>query len=170
MATAGVRVPLDEYLSTVYEPDCEYVDGVLEDRNVGKKRHSRTQTRLALWLGAHLDGGNFEPLTEQRVKISSAVFRIPDVCVQPVSDNDEVTERPPVLWVEILSPEDRWSRIDRKIRELQAFGVPTIWIIDPYSHEGWTAGAGVPVTPSQDGVLRCETLGLEVSLGEVIGE
>jgi hypothetical protein len=46
MAVA-TRVSLEEYLNTEYEPDCDYVDGVLEQRNVGKKRHARTQTRAA---------------------------------------------------------------------------------------------------------------------------
>jgi hypothetical protein len=32
MATA-TRVTLEEYLNTEYEPHCEYVDGVLEERN-----------------------------------------------------------------------------------------------------------------------------------------
>lgn len=28
-------VPLEEYLRTSYEPDCDYVDGRIEERNVG---------------------------------------------------------------------------------------------------------------------------------------
>jgi hypothetical protein len=32
----ATRVSLEEYLSTDYEPDCDYVDGVLEERNVGR--------------------------------------------------------------------------------------------------------------------------------------
>ncbi len=33
-------IPLEEYLRTSYEPDMEYVDGVLVQRNVGKCSHS----------------------------------------------------------------------------------------------------------------------------------
>jgi hypothetical protein len=47
-----VHISLEEYLKTRYEPDCEYVDGVLEERNVGRHRHSRTQARLAVWLSS----------------------------------------------------------------------------------------------------------------------
>ena len=36
-------VPVEEYLSTSYDPDCDYVDGELEDRNVGEKGHSKVQ-------------------------------------------------------------------------------------------------------------------------------
>jgi hypothetical protein len=30
---AGTLVSVEEYLSTVYEPDCEYLDGELLERN-----------------------------------------------------------------------------------------------------------------------------------------
>jgi hypothetical protein len=35
---AATLVSVEEYLSTSYDPDCDYVDGELEDRNVGGKR------------------------------------------------------------------------------------------------------------------------------------
>jgi len=33
MATAAPVISVEEYLSEVYEPDCDYVDGHLEERN-----------------------------------------------------------------------------------------------------------------------------------------
>ncbi len=39
MASQITLVSVDEYLHSVYEPDVDYVDGVLEDRNVGEKKH-----------------------------------------------------------------------------------------------------------------------------------
>ena len=168
MATAASIVSLAEYLSTEYEPDCEYIDGILEERNVGKKRHSSTQRRVVVWLSANVDEQKLEALPEQRVKISATRVRIPDVCLVPTKDEDEVTQYPPVLWVEILSPDDRWTKIDRKLRDLRAFGVPTIWIIDPYSREAWFAGADTPATPVSDGLLRCESLGFELNFIDVL--
>ena len=38
--TRPARISLDEYLSTVYDPDCEYVDGELIERNMGESDHS----------------------------------------------------------------------------------------------------------------------------------
>jgi hypothetical protein len=32
--------PLSEYLATTYEPDAEYVDGVIEERPMGEYDHS----------------------------------------------------------------------------------------------------------------------------------
>ena len=52
MATAVV-VSLAECLETSYRPDCEYVDGELRERNVGKWEHARVQWLLAAWFGRH---------------------------------------------------------------------------------------------------------------------
>ena len=40
MNAVPTMVSVDEYLHTAYHPDCDYVDGVVEDRNVGEKDHS----------------------------------------------------------------------------------------------------------------------------------
>ena len=37
------HVSVEEYLKTVYEPDCEYVDGVVEERNLGERAQRRTE-------------------------------------------------------------------------------------------------------------------------------
>ncbi len=50
-ATATL-VPVSEYLSTGYRPDCDYLDGELEERNVGAKDHGNVQKRLLPYLGS----------------------------------------------------------------------------------------------------------------------
>ena len=40
-------VPIEEYLNTSYSPDREYRDGILVERNVGKKSHAWLQAPLA---------------------------------------------------------------------------------------------------------------------------
>jgi Uma2 family endonuclease len=111
MSTA-VHIQLEESLNTDYEPDCDYVDGTLEERNVGGRRHSRTQARLAVWLRSkELE---HEALIAQDVKVSPSRIRIPDICLVDKSDRDEIVERPPALWVEVLSHEDSWSKIPAK--------------------------------------------------------
>lgn len=34
-----VHVSVAEYLASSYRPDCDYVDGVIEERNLGEKEH-----------------------------------------------------------------------------------------------------------------------------------
>jgi hypothetical protein len=36
-------VSIGEYLTGDYEPDCDYVDGVLEERNLGESNHAGFQ-------------------------------------------------------------------------------------------------------------------------------
>ena len=165
-----VHVSLEEYLNTSYEPDCDYVDGVLEDRNVGQNRHSRTQTLLSGWLLAREKKHHYRVMVEQRVRVSRTRVRIPDICLISPDDRNEVTETAPALCVEILSPDDCWHRIQYRLADFLKFGVPMIWIIDPYEKQAWIATPERPATPVKDGKLRCARLNLEVGLNEILPE
>ena len=39
MATSSL-IPVSEYLSTSYEPDCDYIEGELQERNFGERPNS----------------------------------------------------------------------------------------------------------------------------------
>lgn len=41
---SNVLVSLAEYIDSAYSPDREFVDGVVVERNVGERPHSRTQS------------------------------------------------------------------------------------------------------------------------------
>jgi Uma2 family endonuclease len=81
MAAATI-VPVEEYLRSSYEPDVEYVDGQLVERNVGEWRHSLLQSLIVALLAPRSSDG-FLIFTEQRVRVCSSPirYRIPDVCV-----------------------------------------------------------------------------------------
>lgn len=89
---------------------------------------------------------------------------IPDLCViwspRPV---EKVFTTPPLIWIEILSREDRPIRVNEKIRELLEFGVPNIWIIDPETLEAeiHTADGSRQV---EDGILRVPDTPIEIPL------
>ena len=46
-------IPIEEYLSTAYRPDCDFVDGELEERYFGEFDHSALQVELAFWFRSH---------------------------------------------------------------------------------------------------------------------
>jgi hypothetical protein len=71
-------IPVEEYLSTSYSPDKEYVDGVLVERNVGEKPHSKLQRKLVLAFGVKYPALHVWP--ELRMKSIHDYHRIPDVC------------------------------------------------------------------------------------------
>ena len=124
-------VPVETYLSTPYDPDCDYVDGVLEERNAGEKDHSKLQGNLYVYLRHHFE--KFYTAIEQRIRVAPARFRVPDLCVYTQEPAEQILVTPPFLCVEILSPEDRMSRMQEKIEDYLKFGVRFVWLIDPRS-------------------------------------
>ncbi len=138
MASSTV-VPVGEYLHTVYEPDCDYVDGEVIERNVGENQHSTIQGIL---IGQLRELGRRLPIRvrpELRMRVSATRFRIPDICVMLKSQRPEsVLTAAPFLCIEILSPEDRMSRVIERVKEFLAFGVSYVWVIDPESRSAFT--------------------------------
>ncbi len=142
MASLGM-VTLQEYFSTVYEPDCDYVDGVLEERNVGEYDHNIVQRALLFWFYTRERAWRIRAIQEQRTRVAFTKVRLPDVCVflrgTPI---EQVFTKPQLIAVEVLSPEDRRARMDEKIANYIAFGIPHIWIIDPADRVGWDCSSG----------------------------
>ena len=68
-----------------------------------------------------------------------------------------------MLWIEILSPEDQPERVAQKVREVQAFGVPYVWVIDPVNFESDLHTAS-GCRKLEDGILRIEGTAVEVPL------
>jgi Uma2 family endonuclease len=130
MATS-VLIPIDEYLKTSYRPDREYVDGAILERNVGKWEHARVQALLTIWFGQHEKEWNIQTATEWRTQVSSTRIRIPDVVLVRGGAQPDVLTAPPLLVVEILSPDDSYSDTQKRAHDYSLMGVQTIWIVDP---------------------------------------
>jgi Uma2 family endonuclease len=135
MATA-LHIPLNEYLSTNFRPDREYVDGEIRERNVGKWEHARVQWLLAVWFGAHEKEWGIVGSTEQRVRVAEKRVRVPDVVVLTAGPQPDVLTEPPLLVIEILSPDDTYSDTQERASDYRAMGVETVWIIDPKTRTG----------------------------------
>jgi Uma2 family endonuclease len=133
----GTLIPLDEYLSTVYDPDREFVDGELIERNMGEFDHSALQTIIAALLYSQRRDSGIHVYTELRVQISAARYRIPDITVTRQKGKGRILLEPPFLCVELVSPEDRVSRMEKKIDDYLAFGVTYVWLIDPEDRSAW---------------------------------
>jgi Uma2 family endonuclease len=135
MATIS-QIPLDEYLGTSFRPDREYVDGEIRERNVGKWEHARVQWLMALWFGTHEKEWGITGSTEQRVRVSDNRVRVPDLVVLTAGAQPEVLTDPPLLVIEILSPDDTYSDTQERAQDYRAMGVETVWIIDPKTRTG----------------------------------
>ena len=131
--TAALQTPIAEYLKTSYRPDCEYIDGEILERKMGKWEHSRVQALLTIWFGQHELLWNVETATEWRIQVSNTRVRIPDVVLVRAGFQPDVLIDPPLLIVEILSPDDSYSDTQQRAQDYVRMGVETIWIIDPES-------------------------------------
>ena len=56
---------------------------------------------------------------------------MPDVAVYLTEPLAQVFVTPPFVVIEILSPQDRWSGMTRKLEDYFALGCPNIWVFDP---------------------------------------
>jgi Uma2 family endonuclease len=169
MATS-TRLSLSEYMKTSYRPDREFVGGELVERNVGKWEHARLQALLAAWLQSQEKTWSVKVATGQRVEDAALRVRIPDVMLVPRGPQPEVIVEPPVLVVEILSPDDTYTETQSRSADYLNMGVPCVWIIDPTSRTGrqcvgdvWTA-ADVLAVPGTE--IRVNLLQLFADLDE----
>ncbi len=142
MATA-TRITLEQYLKTPYEPDAEFVNGEVEERNVGEYDHNVVQRAILIWFHGHDKSWTTRTIQEQRTRLRSGNVRIPDVSVWardiPVQP---VFTQPQLIAIEVLSPEDRHSKVQEKIEDYRQFGVAHIWIVDPLKRIGWDCSDG----------------------------
>ncbi len=139
---ATTLIALSEYLQTTYRPDQEYVDGELQERNVGKTDHARVQALLAIWFGAHEPDWQIVVTTEQRIQVAAGRVRIPDVTlVRPGALSEDVLSSPPLCVIEILSPDDTYSRTWEKAQDYRKMGIDHIWLIDPGTRSGQASTA-----------------------------
>ena len=73
---SSTLISVSEYLRSSYRPDCDFVDGRIEERNVGEHDHAALQAALILWFGQRQEEWNIEVLPEQRIQISPSRFRV----------------------------------------------------------------------------------------------
>ena len=72
----GPLISVEEYLATVYRPDCDYVDGHVEERNLGERDHSNLQMVVSAYLFARRKRWGIQVYPAQRVQVKPARFRV----------------------------------------------------------------------------------------------
>jgi Uma2 family endonuclease len=165
---AATAVSVEEYLHTSYEPDTEYVNGQLVERNVGEYFHGFLQSLIGAELFKRR-GRGFRVFTETRVRISAEPrYRIPDICVKALPHRADPILEKPDLVIEILSPDDRPAEVLRKIADYLQGGIPHIWIVDPYQRTVMEADA-TGFREAVDFTLETELVG-SVNFGDLFAE
>jgi Uma2 family endonuclease len=164
---AATLVSVEDYLSTSYSPDREYIDGRIVERNLGEKTHSTIQANLIHYLMTRRKELGVKVHPEQRVQVSPTRFRIPHVTVVKNSQiQGEIFTAPPHLCIEILSKDDTMDYMQDKIDDYLQFGVPYVWIINPRLRKGCVA-TKAGLVEAASGVLETSDPGIRVPVAEL---
>jgi Uma2 family endonuclease len=142
-------VSVEEYLRTDYEPNCEYLDGVLKAKSLPDRIHSALQEILLAFL--RTQRGAFPTLKgrpELHNRITPTRFRIPDIAGilgRPTDGRYPSPDAPPVFTIEIASKDEPWSDLRGKMMDHLAMGVGTVILADPYNRTVLVATASEPL-------------------------
>ena len=166
MSTA-TGVPLSEYLTASYRPDCEYLDGELLERNVGEWDHSRLQMLLSRYLSNREKQWGILVVRKQRVLVKATRYRMPDISVLAgAAPPGPILQEPPFLSIEILSRNDRMQKMQERIDDYLSFGVRSVWLIHPRTRRAFVY-TSQQVMEVKGGVLRTEGPDICVPLAEL---
>ncbi|MBI2760251.1 MAG: Uma2 family endonuclease [Chloroflexi bacterium] len=139
--TTAAKITLAEFLAREEtEPGSEYVDGEVVQKPMPTLAHMMVQHLLSLVVGLFLRStpiGIAGP--EPRCTFSAGeheLSRLPDFVfiaaerLEGANGSDPFVGAPD-LAVEILSPDDRMSKVMEKLRLYLSSGVRLVWLIDP---------------------------------------
>lgn len=130
--SAKTLLSVEQYLHTVFDnPDREYLDGEIVERNLGNKSHGRVQGTFVYLLRQFEKTTGIFVIPEVRHKVTHTRYRIPDIAVFASEPAGEVPDHAPLLAIEVLSPDDRVGYVVPKLDEYWRWGVAHIWLADP---------------------------------------
>ncbi|MCX6638251.1 MAG: Uma2 family endonuclease, partial [Acidobacteria bacterium] len=127
----------EQYLSDPAFEHCEYVNGIVVERNVGGKPHSRIQANCCGFIWSYLRTNRIGyVVTELTCRLTVggySRFRLPDVAVVLGDESTEqrYLERSPDLVVEVRSPDDSLTSQLRKLDDYFENGCRLAWLVLP---------------------------------------
>jgi Uma2 family endonuclease len=172
MATANLSnlsnlISIEEYLSTTYHPDVDYVDGEIDERNLGEFDHADLQTQIGNILRNEQRAWGIRVVVETRVRVSPTRVRIPDVCVLSASlPRERIISHPPLLCVEVLSPRDTLKAMRKRVQDFFDMGVQAVWIFNPETRTAHVCTAST-TTEHKSGTLRVDSTKIQLSIEKV---
>ncbi|MGH9722241.1 MAG: Uma2 family endonuclease [Bryobacteraceae bacterium] len=134
---AKTLAPLEEYFRTSFDDyDREYVDGEIVERDLPNSPHSEIHWRFCLIFGELSKTLPFHGRPELRTRVAATRVRIADLSIYAGKKPAElVPSTPPLVAIEILSPDDRPSKLLEKLEDCQKWDVPHVWVVDPEKRE-----------------------------------
>ena len=161
---------IEEYYSHLWRPDCDFLDGRSEERNVGILNQQIVITAMMVTTNDRRDEWRALMLPSLRLRVSPTRVRVPDLCL--ISDDaphEQVPTHPPILVIEVLDEEDRYCATMEKLDDYERFGVEYIWLVDPERRRAYRYRGG-NLGKVQTGELAVPGTPIRVDLGETFAE
>jgi Uma2 family endonuclease len=120
------------YLRSSFEPDAEFVNGVIKERPPAEFDHANWQAAILYWFALHLTEWNIRTVPSLRIRVRRGVYRVPDVAVlDRANPLEQVVTFPPLAVFEVLSPEETAQDLTKKLDDYAEMGIPHIVVVDP---------------------------------------
>lgn len=161
----------------------ELVNGELKKMSPAGHNHGRVIMRLSTPLDLHVRrnkvGAVYAAGTGFKLHSNPDTVRAPDIAfieeqrVRAVGNTTGYWPAAPDLAVEVLSPDDRASEIEKKVSSWLAAGCPQVWVVSPnkrtvtiYTPQTYSVTLTEKDTLSGSDVVP----GFEVSVAEIFAE
>jgi Uma2 family endonuclease len=144
MAMSNYNLPGEIIMAVTTEvmldPEKEYeiVDGQPEEKEMPGARHGGVSARLIVELGMHIKinklGGIYGPDTTFQIGKNERLPDVAFVAAERIPEEGEPEGKwaiAPDLAIEVISPNDLWEKLSRKIRDYFDAGVREVWLISP---------------------------------------
>ena len=115
-----------------YEP--EIVRGEVVERAMPDTTHAQLTIQVAFTFQPAVESGALWLGNDLRVRTSAGNLRLVDIIGYRTRPTVRLPENPPVVTVEILSPDDRFDDVFEKCEEYRAWGVENVWVVEPRRH------------------------------------
>jgi Uma2 family endonuclease len=122
------------------KPYFEYWDGEAVQKSMPTRLHALIQKILV----GLLDAMGFDSGQEITLKLDPAYEPIPDVIAADGRIEDPYPTEPFEVAIEILSPQDPFSRVLRKCRLYEKWGIRQVVVVDPQARLVWSYENGSP--------------------------
>jgi Uma2 family endonuclease len=96
------------------------------------------------------------------MRVRPGVYLIPDVAVFYPDKPPLLPVTPPLVAIEVFSPDDRFPAVREKLEEYRAWGVKHVWLVDPHAKRMYI-GPGL----TEVATLRIPELDLELKPADV---
>lgn len=142
---------------------------MLEERNVGDWLHSLVQSNILFALRRRYPF--FKVVAGLRSRTTVTRFRLPDVSVLVEVPHTKFQLEAAFVAIEVLSEDDRMTKVMEKLAEYAANGIPNIWVVDPRLRAISVYKAGALVQVKGDCVVATGIEGvIEIARAEIFAD